>query len=252
MNVVVAPYAEGLDAWIILYFAIIARLSFVVFFMPGIGEQVVPLRIRLMALLTLSAMFSTSGYVALLPAAPLSSLTGLLLGEVAIGFFLGVTLRLSIWMLSIAGSVIAQSIGLAQLLGVAVENEAQTLPANLLSMAGVAVLLSANFHIHAISGFFELYSDLPPGSLASMNQFVLIERVFAAFGFALLLAWPFIALNLLYNVCLGFINKALPQLMVAFVGAPFMVGGGILLLAISVAGLLTVWQERVLSVIGWL
>lgn len=246
------PYADGLDSWVALYMVIIARLSFVVFFLPGIGEQAVPVRVRLLVLLALATAFSTTGVVAAPSLSPISGYAALLLGEIGIGFFLGVTLRFSIWILSIAGSVIAQAIGLSQLLGIAVETEAQTLTANLLSMAGVAILLSANFHIGAVAALFDLYAELPAGSLGSMNQAIMIDRCFDAFGFALLLAWPFIALNLLYNVCLGFINKALPQLMVAFVGAPFMVGGGVLFLALSVAGILAVWKDRVFQIVGWL
>jgi len=61
-----------------------------------------------------------------------------------------------------------------------------------------------------------------------------------------------VAINLLYNICLGFINKALPSLMVAFVGAPFMVGAGTMLLALSIAGLLIAWKDRALQVVGWM
>ena len=42
----------------------------------------------------------------------------------------------------------------------------------------------------------------------------------ASFALALSLAAPFVIASLLYNVALGVINKAMPQLMVAFVGAP--------------------------------
>ena len=40
--------------------------------------------------------------------------------------------------------------------------------------------------------------------------------------------------------------------MVAFVGAPLMIGGGTILFALSVVGLLVVWKDRVLQVVGWL
>ncbi|MCR9196839.1 MAG: flagellar biosynthetic protein FliR, partial [Hyphomonas sp.] len=74
----------------------------------------------------------------------------------------------------------------------------------------------------------------------------------AAFAFAIMLSWPFVAMNLLYNICLGFINKAMPQMMVAFVGAPFLVGAGLFLLAVSIGSLLMVWQERIMQLIVWL
>ena len=119
-------------------------------------------------------------------------------------------------------------------------------------MAGAAILLSADFRLTAIASLLRLYNEIPVGALSALNWDLLINRSFSAVGFAVLLAWPFVAVNPLYNICLGFINKALPQLMVAFVGAPLMIGGGTILFALSVVGLLVVWKDRVLQVVGWL
>ena len=242
---------DALSAWIALVMVIVARLSFIIFFMPGIGEQTVPLQMRVMILLALSAMFSISGFITPPPTDSFASYAGVLATEVAIGFSLGVVLRATIWMLSIAGTVISQSIGLSQLLGIALEHEQQTMTANLLSMAGAALLLSADFHIKAIASLLRLYTDVPIGALEAMNQDMLIQALLSAFGLAIMLAWPFVAVNLLYNICLGFINKALPSLMVAFVGAPLMIGAGIILLALSIMGMLVVWEGRIPDIVVW-
>jgi flagellar biosynthetic protein FliR len=47
--------------------------------------------------------------------------------------------------------------------------------------------------------------------------------------------------SLLYNVALGVINKAMPQLMVAFVGAPAITWGGLVLLLVATPFILQVW-----------
>jgi len=62
--------------WIIAYLMILARLSFIMFFLPGIGEQVVPIRIRLMALLGVSATFAMAGIAPTVP--PIGGTTDLL------------------------------------------------------------------------------------------------------------------------------------------------------------------------------
>ncbi|WP_081814705.1 flagellar biosynthetic protein FliR [Hyphomonas sp.] len=245
------PVPDALSAWIALVMVIVARLSFIIFFMPGIGEQTIPVQMRVMILLALSAMFSISGFVSPPPTESFASYAGVLSTEVAIGFALGVVLRVTIWMLSIAGTVISQAIGLSQLLGVALEHEQQTMTANLLSMAGAALLLSADFHIKAIASLLRLYTDVPIGALEAMNQDMLVQAFLSAFGLAIMLAWPFVAVNLLYNICLGFINKALPSLMVAFVGAPLMIGAGIILLALSIMGMLVVWEGRIPDIVVW-
>lgn len=246
------PVSGDQAAGVALFMTIVARLSFVIFFMPGVGEQVVPMRMRAFLLLAVAAAMASAGVVPAPKTTPFPDFFTLLMTELLIGMVLGVLVRLSIWMLTIAGTIIAQSIGLAQFLGVALEHEAQTLTANVLSMAGAAVLLSANFHVAIIAGLMRLYGDIPLGALTLVSLPLLYDSFFSAMGFALMLAWPFVVANLLYNICLGFINKALPSLMVAFVGAPFMVGAGTALLAFAVTALLVVWKDRALQVIGWL
>ncbi|WP_300380681.1 flagellar biosynthetic protein FliR [Henriciella sp.] len=241
-----------LSGWIALFMVIVARLSFVVFLMPGIGAQTVPARVRISLILAVTTAFAASGIVPQPDAEELSALVGLIISEGVIGLFLGVLLRLSIWMLSIAGTLIAQVIGLAQLLGIALESEAQTITANMLSLAGAALLLTADYHIGVVVRLSELYSEIPVGALSDIDFTFVVKKGYDAFAFAILLAWPFVAINLLYNICLGFINKALPSLMVAFVGAPFMIGAGLLLLTLSIVTMLTVWQDRVPGLIGWL
>ena len=53
--------------------------------------------------------------------------------------------------------------------------------------------------------------------------------------------------SFLYNVTLGVINKAMPQLMVAFVGAPAITAGGLALLMLSSPFLLALWGERLFA-----
>ena len=247
----------GLDSlqislWISQFVLILGRLSFIVILMPGIGEQVVLPRVRLFILIGLSAMLTSAGLTTPMADMTLTNYMSWLLIEILIGASLGASLRIVVWVLSIAGSVIAQSIGLAQFLGVAVAHEAQTITANMLSMAGITLLLTADFHVTAFAATAQLFREIPIGGYQLLDQSYLINSFFSAASFALLLAWPFVLVNLLYNICLGFINKALPQLMVAFVGAPFMVGAGIFLLAVSIVSLLVVWQDKVPQLIAWL
>lgn len=244
--------SSELTAWISLFIIIVARLSFVIFLMPGIGEQVVPVRVRLSLLLAVTTAFAASGLIEAPATESFSGLFSVILMEGVIGLFLGILLRLAIWMLSIAGTIIAQVIGLSQMLGIALETEAQTLTANMLAMAGAALLFAADYHLAVFVRLSELYGEIPVGAIGEIDVMFLVRSSFNAFGFAILLAWPFVAINLLYNICLGFINKALPSLMVAFVGAPFMIGAGLLLFAVSVTTMLIVWKDRLPGLIGWL
>ncbi|MCH2459362.1 MAG: flagellar biosynthetic protein FliR [Henriciella sp.] len=238
--------------WIGAVMLIMARVGFIIYFMPGVGEQAVPVRVRAMIILVFAISLAASGVVELPVLSGLGEFFRYLALEATIGLFFGLLLRLAIWMLSITGTIIAQVIGLAQMLGIALETEAQTITANALAMAGAALLLSMDYHVSVFARVVTLYGDIPAGALGLVDPMFFVMRGFEAFGIAIMLAWPFVAVNLLYNICLGFINKALPSLMVAFVGAPFMIGAGIMLLAFSITTMLLVWGDRVPSIIGWL
>ncbi len=230
--------------WISHLLLIIARLSFVIFLMPGIGEQVIPAQVRAIVIVSLSiSIASAVPPPNVLPGRP-DAYAAALFQEITFGLAIGVGMRLAIWVLSITGSIIAQSIGLAQFLGVALDNEAQPIVSNLLTMAGATLFLSANLHVEVFATLIEVFANMPIAESYVPDRDAFMQRIFAAFGFATLLSWPFVVANLIYNVCLGFINKALPQLMVAFVGAPFMVGAGLLLLMTAIATLLTVWSGQ--------
>jgi flagellar biosynthetic protein FliR len=47
----------------------------------------------------------------------------------------------------------------------------------------------------------------------------------------------------MYNLALGAINRAMPALMVSFIGAPALSAGGLALLAILMPFLLSVWVD---------
>lgn len=238
--------------WVGQFMLTVARLSFVIILIPGLGERVIPAQVRIMILLALSAAISGLGITAYEMPTQTADFMFVMLTEVLLSLFLGIGLRVIIWVLGIAGAVIAQSIGLSQFLGVALEDEAQTATANLLTMAGAALLFSMDFHVQVITSWIGLYETVPIGSVSWSGQAYLFDSIYAAFAFAIMLSWPFVAMNLLYNICLGFINKAMPQMMVAFVGAPFLVGAGLFLLAVSIGALLMVWQERIMQLIVWL
>lgn len=244
----VVPLAD----WAAAYMLVIARFSPIVFLMPGLGEQVVPVRIRLQFLLAVAFIFTAGGITPPASFSPFNTYFTVMIGELILGAILGISLRTVIWALSVSGSIIAQSIGLSQFLGVAIEHEAQTITANILIMSGAVILLSANYHVAVIGSLVEMYGEMPPGDALGFDYTGLSANIFHAFNFAVLLAWPFVAVNLIYNICLGFINKALPQLMVAFVGAPFMVGAGLILLTVASASLLYAWQARAPQLMGWL
>ncbi len=77
-----------------------------------------------------------------------------------------------------------------------------------------------------------------------------MARVTDAFGLAVSLAAPFAVASFAYNLALGAINRAMPQLMVAFVGAPAITAGALLLLWIAAPDMLFHWADRLDAVLA--
>jgi len=72
---------------------------------------------------------------------------------------------------------------------------------------------------------------------------MMVSQVASGFRLAFALAAPFYILSLLYNLTLGVINRAMPQLMVAFVGAPVITAGALILLTVSIPLMVGRWQD---------
>lgn len=222
-------------------FVIMVRVGAIVSLLPAFGEQSVPTRIKL--IIVLAFVFVTSPMIT-----PISMPTGidqtvwLIMTETLIGLALGLGMRFFVMALQTAGSIAAQSTSLSQLLG---GSAVDPLPAMgyILIVAGLALAVMTGLHIKAVELMILSYDLLPMGRFPDgqdLSQWGL-SQVSRAFALAFTLAAPFVLLSVIYNLALGAINKAMPQLMVAFVGAPLITAGGLLLLLLASPLLLTVW-----------
>ena len=115
---------------------------------------------------------------------------------------------------------------------------------------GLAFL--AGLHVRIAAALILSYRAIPAGTLpgAALIESWSLAQVSHAFGLSFSLAAPFVIAALLYNVALGFINRAMPGLMVAMIGAPALAAGVLILLAVAAPLMLAGWQsgyERLLA-----
>ena len=221
-------------------FVVLLRVGAAMALMPAFGDLVVPQRVRLVLALAFTAVVSPA-VSAGIPAMD-QGLWTLLLTETAAGLALGAALRLFVHALQIAGAIAAQATSLAQLFAGA-GAEPQPAIGHLLTVAGLALAMAADLHVRIAEYFILSYDILPVGRLpgaADMADWGLVQ-VTRAFATGFSLAMPFVIASFLYNLALGVINRAMPQLMVAFVGAPALTAGGLVLLALSAPLALAVW-----------
>jgi flagellar biosynthetic protein FliR len=222
---------------------VFVRVGAMVALLPALGEQMVPIRIRLAAVLALTMIVvPTHGPLAALP----DGLVGPLLAEAVAGLVLGFSLRLLVLALQTAGAIAAQASSLSQMFA-GTGPEPQPIISNLLVLCGLAVFVAMGGLVHSAALVVMSYDLVPIGQLPDPLYLITWElgRIAKAFALAFSLSAPFAIASLLYNLALGAINRAMPQLMVSFVGAPALTLGGLALLAIAAPLMLSVWQDAV-------
>lgn len=240
--------AVMLQGWVLAGFVVLARVGAVFALLPGFGERVVPVRVKLILALAMTGLIAP----AVLPAFPAPAAPGpmLLLRETAVGLALGAGLRLLVLALQVAGTIAAQATSLAQFFGGA-GVDPQPAMSQVLVMGGLALLMVSGFPLLVAEFLVLTYVLLPPDAWpdsAAMAHWGLAQ-VARGFGLAFVLAAPFVIGGALYNLALGAINRAMPQLMVAFIGAPALTLGGLAMLLLAAPVMLSAWQG---AVMGWL
>jgi flagellar biosynthetic protein FliR len=232
-------FAGVTQDWLWVAALVFLRVGAAVSLMPAFGEQVVPQRIKLVVALAFTAVVlpAVATRMQALPSIPMAAAE-----EVLAGLALGISLRLFILALQMAGSIIAQTTSLSQLFGGATP-EPQPAIGNLLAMASVALALKAGLHVRAASLLVLSYDFLPAGHFPRVSDMSAwgLQQVAQATTLGFSLAAPFVVASVIYNVALGVINRAMPQMPVSLVGAPVLTAGALVLMALMVPLMLGVW-----------
>lgn len=222
-------------------FAVFLRVAALASMLPAFGEQSVPSRVKLVVAMAFTSIVAPALPITFTPTT-FTEIIPYIFTEVVAGLVLGMGLRMFVLALQTAGSIAAQSTSLSQVLGGAAVDP---LPAMgyILIVAGLALAAMTGLHIKAAHLIIISYEFLPIGQFAHGSEIADwgVTQVSKAFTLAFTLAAPFVILSVLYNVALGAINKAMPQLMVAFVGAPLITAGGLFILLLASPSILTVW-----------
>ena len=222
------------------------RIGAMMAVLPAFGEQSVPVRVRLGLGFAFTLVVLPAVAPALPEGAPSLPATG---SELLVGLLFGLFLRFFVHVLQIAGTMAAQSTSLSQIFGASAGVDPMPSMGHVLVMGGLALATILGLHVRAAEYMILSYDLIGPGLRPLAEDVATIGTAEAsrAFALAFALSAPFVIASLLYNVTLGVINRAMPQLMVAFVGAPAITAGGLALLAIAAPFLLGLWVDALFA-----
>ncbi|OIP84221.1 MAG: flagellar biosynthesis protein FliR [Rhodobacterales bacterium CG2_30_65_12] len=245
MTEALATLADLGQQWLVAGFAVFLRVGAAMALFPVFGERAVPERVRLSLALAFTLVVLPAVAPDLPPFIAGSRAPGLfVLTETIAGLAVGAVVRMFVLALQMAGSMAAQATSLAQIFG-GQNADPQPAMGHVLLVGGLALAVMLGLHVRLAEILILSYEIFPPGALpgAEIVSAWGLMRVADAFALAFTLAAPFVVASLVYNVALGVINRAMPQLMVAFVGAPAITAGGLLLLFLTAPILLGIWGD---------
>jgi flagellar biosynthesis protein FliR len=234
------------------FMLVFARIGAMVMLLPGFGEMTVPVRVRLaIALILTLIMVPLHRAQFQVDVGNLNALGVLMVQEIVIGLVLGLTARVTISALQVAGSVIAQQLGLGFVTAVdPTQGQQGLLVGNFLTLLGLTLLFATDLHHVVIAALNDSYSLFAPGAVMPTGDIAsLITRAFAtAFKIGIQLSAPFLVFGLIFNLGLGVLARLMPQMQVFFVAVPLSILVGFLILAVVIATMMGTYLDYFSSV----
>ncbi|NEX94585.1 flagellar biosynthetic protein FliR [Caulobacter sp. 17J65-9] len=226
---------------------VFVRVAAIVMLLPGLGEAMVPPRVRLsfalLLTLALTPIVSTS-----LPALPgtVGGMGGFVLRETLIGLMIGGLLRILMMSLAVAGELVSLQTGLsfAQTAN-PLQAQPGTTVAAFLALLGLTLIFATNTHhlfIGAIADSYKLFAPVKGVPVADAATLA-ARTVSQAFALGVQLAAPVIVFSLLFNLATGLVGRVMPQFQIFFAATPLGVLLGLSVFALSLGVIGMVWIE---------
>lgn len=234
----------GLDWSLVLVYL---RVQACVLILPGLGERVIPARVKVAVALALAPLLAAGVSLRVMPDGP-GGILAEVVPEMLLGFTTGALLRLLAMAIDIATTAIAATASLSQMMGI--QNEAAPHPiGNMLHLAGIALLMAMGLPMMLVELLADSLRLWPPAMLPPVETLVwgIVAVVRDSFLLAMMLAAPFTLGGFLYQALSGVINRVMPALPVVFIGAPASVFLALAGLAILAPMLVGIWADAVLS-----
>jgi len=226
---------------------VFARTGTMVMLLPGLGEQNISARMRLTIALILAAVLlpiHRSAYH--IDPSALGPAIVMLMEEIMIGAVLGLTARLTISALEVAGSVIAQQLGLGFVTAIdPTQGEQGVLVGNFLTMLAITLFFATDMHHLVIAALNDSYSLFEPGEVPATGDVaaLMTKTVSGAFRIGIQLSAPFLVFGLLFNLGLGVLSRLMPQMQVFFVALPLSIIIGLLFLLLVIGSMMGLFLD---------
>jgi flagellar biosynthesis protein FliR len=229
----------GLD-WLpntaFLYLLMFSRIGAILMLMPALGEDMIPLRMRL----SFALAFTLVLYPLLSPSLPsmpedVMAIIGLIFHELAIGIILGAIVRISVMATQVAGAIIAFQTGLSSAMAADPTQVGMqgAVFGSFLSFLGMVLIFATDLHHMALAATYDSYMVFPLDAPLMFDDAaqLAIRTVASAFSVGIQMSAPFIVFGLVFNLGAGILARLMPALQVYFLLMPANIIIGLVLFA---------------------
>lgn len=246
--------ATLLSGHVFSFMLIFTRIGAIFMGMPGIGDAFMPAHQRLqIALLISFILLPLLGPT--LPPMPehVPQLVQLMLFEFATGAFIGLTMRLILGALEVAGMLISVQIGLsnAMIFNPAMATQG-SLTGAMMSMLGILFVFESGLLDMIMKGLAQSYVVFVPGAplpIGDMTEFF-TKTVTVSIEVALRMIAPFMVLGIVFQILAGVMVKMVPQMQIFFVAVPLQIIMGMVVFSLTLGSIMLIWAntfERTLA-----
>jgi len=238
---------------ILALFLAFCRIGACVMVLPGFSSARIPQQVRILVAVALSMAVLPVLWDTIYPKASAGGANYILLifTESLIGVMYGMMARLYTLGLQFAGTVISMMIGFSAPGGSdIVEDSSETSLTSLITFSALMILFIMDFHHYVFKALVDSYSVIPFGGHLQMQATLIsfTDTLQATTYIMLRLASPFILYGLMFQVSVGFINKLAPQIPIYFIATPYLLMGGLFMLYLSIAAMVSQFSDAFLSV----
>ena len=214
------------------FLQVLARVSALVVTAPALGAREVPapVKIGLSAVLSFALLPVVRGTLAPNIPTTVYGMTATLLGQIAIGLLMGLVVTVLLTAVRVGGDILDYQMGFTQAATFNPQfNETVSPIAALQSRYAMVLYLLVNGHWMLLAALVRSFSKLPVEQLSftGLTTGAWTDLTFAVLVMGLQIAAPGAAVLLITDVAFAFLNRAVPQMQVFWVGMPVKVLAGL-------------------------
>ncbi len=218
---------------------VLVRVGAFIVFVPILGSQQFPARIKIGFILLLSiSIFPLVRHLPMMEPKGVFDFTIYLFSEATVGLVLAYATRLIFTAVQIAGTVVDFQMGFGVVNVIDPQTQSQvSITSQFQNMFAILLYLALNAHHLTIYALVESFQLINPQQFGfSAGTMALILKLFATtFVVAVKIAAPIMAILFFISVGLGLVARTVPQMNVFIVGFPLQIGVGLLMVGLSMS-----------------